>query len=339
MKRILLVVALLLLPTALFAQVADRDVLLTGSGVLYSIESVSAGDVDPTQQAAQYLALTIQNGNTITRTVVPESLLPGTHSRPALAWDADSETLFVFWQKQPNAMSSELLFASYHDRQWQPATSIDDAPFHYRLNLRIGTSRRVAQLQKDGTYVDVPALIVHAVWWEESPQGSVARYALLTIEKGAVASIEMHNLPELTADDTTSYNTPSDFNADILKHPAIVNTASPDSVDVIFGDTTTMAFHRITLRPVADVRIRIPVGRGGGHFPPPTSFSASWTGRIGTITSPRDSERVALYNVGKSAISYIVFADGKWSDVKSVPTSDRLSADAAVNALSRMLDQ
>jgi hypothetical protein len=341
MKRLLLAAVLVLLPVALFAQTADRDVLLAGNGTLYIIESVQADDVDLSTMSSQYLSLTIQNGDHVTRTVVPESMLPGTHSRPALAYDAGTDSLFVFWQKQPNAMSSELLFASYHNGQWQPATSIDDAPFHYRFNLRIGTSRRVSQLQKDGTYADVPALLVHAVWWEESPaKGEVARYALLTIENGTVTSIDLHDLNEFTAGDTASYNVSSDFNADILKHPAIIDTPSADSVDVIFGDTTTNAFHRVTLKPVADSRIRIPVGRDGGHhLPGPASFTASWPGRIGTISSGRDNDHIALYNVGRSSISYIVYAGGKWSDVKTVPTSDRLSADGAVAVLTRMLDQ
>ena len=341
MKRFLLAVALVLLPVALFAQTADRDVLLASNGTLYMIESVQADDVDLSTMSSQYLSLTIQNGDHVTRTVVPESMLPGTHTRPALAYDADTDSLFVFWQKQPNAMSSELLFASYHDGQWQPATSIDDAPFHYRFNLRIDTSRRVSQLQKDGTYADVPALLVHAVWWEESPgKGELARYALLTVENGAVTSIDLHDLNEFTAGDTASYNVGSNFNADILKHPAIVDTASPDSVDVVFGDTTTNAFHRVTLKPVAEVRIRIPVGRDGGHhLPAPGSFAASWSGHVGTISSGHDTDHIALYNVGKSSISYIVYADGKWSDVKTVPTSDRLSPDAAVAVLTRMINQ
>ena len=42
MKRLLLILALVLAPAALFAQVADRDVLLTPDGTLYTIESKSA---------------------------------------------------------------------------------------------------------------------------------------------------------------------------------------------------------------------------------------------------------------------------------------------------------
>ena len=39
MKRLLLILALVLAPAALFAQVVDRDVLLTPDGTLYTIES------------------------------------------------------------------------------------------------------------------------------------------------------------------------------------------------------------------------------------------------------------------------------------------------------------
>jgi len=176
MKRLLLILALALLPAALFAQPADRDVLVATDGTLYTIESRSAADSD-----IRSLHLTIAHGNTSTETIVPDTLT-GTNWRPTLTYDSESKTVFVFWICAPNAMSSKLLFASYRDGKWSPTVSFGDQSFHSRDNLRIAITRHVSTLQADGTtYADAPALLVHAVWWETANGVEKARYALFTI--------------------------------------------------------------------------------------------------------------------------------------------------------------
>src|SRR5205807_10540713 len=146
MKRLLLILALVLAPAALFAQVADRDVLLTPDGTLYTIESKSAVEGDSNRS----LQLTIAQGNKSTvTTTIPESLT-GTNWRPALTYESDSKAVFVFWIGQVNGMSSRLLFTSYRDGKWSPAVSIDDQQYTYRYNLRIAITRHVSTLQPDG---------------------------------------------------------------------------------------------------------------------------------------------------------------------------------------------
>jgi hypothetical protein len=339
MKRLLIAFALVLLPAALFAQVADRDMLLTQEGTLYTIES-QANDGSMPADVNQFLRLTIQRGNEMTSTVVPESLTAGFHWRPALAFDSESKTLFVFWLKMPNGMSSELLLTSYANGKWQKAVSIDNQPYHLRYNLRIGITRRVAQLQRDGSLSDIPALLVHAVWWEESGAGETARYALLTIDKGTVTDVELHDLTEFAAVGDSIYNAPANFNPEILKHPAIIEGPTANAVDVIFGDTNTNTVNRVTLRPIADSRIHIPVGRkpgeGGGRIPAPLSFEANWSGRISTIVG-RDG-KLLFYNTTRETVSYIVYSNGVWSSIRSLPINDRLSPDAAATALGRMIN-
>src|SRR5437763_894935 len=108
MKRLLLILALILAPAALFGQIADRDVLLTPDGTLYTIESKAEIEGDSNRA----LQLTIVHGNKSIITTIPETLT-GTNWRPALTYDAESKTVFVFWIGQMNGMSSKLLFASY----------------------------------------------------------------------------------------------------------------------------------------------------------------------------------------------------------------------------------
>ncbi|HYU25885.1 MAG TPA: hypothetical protein VEO74_11820 [Thermoanaerobaculia bacterium] len=329
MKRLLLILALVLAPAALFAQVADSDVLLAPDGTLYTIESKAAIEGDSNRS----LQLTITQGNKSTVTTIPESLT-GTNWRPALTYESDSKAVFVFWIGQVNGMSSKLLFASYLDGKWSPAVSIDDQPYTYRYNLRIAITRHVSTLQPDGSWADAPALLVHAVWWEDAGGNrEKARYALFTIENSRVTNYEIHDLLSLAQIPDMAYAVDEKFNSEILRHPAILE--GTNSVDVIFGDIDRMSMNRITLKPIADGRVHVPVGSRGGHpFQPPHAFSAAWTGRISTIGSGPD---LIMYNTTREATSYVMYSNGKWSDVRMLQLSENFSADAAAVALYRML--
>ena len=329
MKRLLILFGLALVPTALLAQ-ADRDILLTPGGTLYTAETVLApNDSDMRRQ----VTLTIQQGDKSSRTVMPDSLTSGMQAAPALAYDAESGTLFVFWLRMPNVMSSELLLTAYRDGVWDKSISIDNKPFDIRSSLRIAVKRKVAQSQGDGTYTDMPALVVHAAWWEQTGDGESARYALVSINKGNVSSIELHDLTEFMSPDAAAFQVDPEFNRELLKHPAIVDNSAADSVDVVFGDLHTNSFNRVTLRPVADGRIHIPIGIGGGHFGAPHAFSADWNGRISTISS---GSNLILYNATKDSVTYLLYSNGVWSPIKTLPLTDKLTAEGAVSALTRM---
>jgi hypothetical protein len=327
MKRLLLIVALALLPSALFAQMADRDVLLTPDGTLYTIESVTNGD------ANRYIALTTVQDGKSSVSVIPETKATGANWRPALAYDAESKTLFAFWIYTSNGISSEMMFTSYRDGKWQPAVVFDERAYNLCTNLRIAVTRKVSTKQPDGTFADAPALLVHAVWWELIGTTEHARYALLTLENSRVKSSEVHDLSEFEIIPVMPFIVNENFNPEILRHPAIL--AGTNSVDILFGDTERVSMNRVTLKPIADSRIHIPVGhKGGSPFAPPQSFSAGWTGRISTISS---GDNLIMYNISKDAAGYVMFSNGKWSDVHTLPLSDTFTGDAAASAISRML--
>jgi hypothetical protein len=338
MKRLLVSFALALFATAAFAQAADRDLLVTPDGTVYTVETKTP-PADGTSDAAPSLLLTIQNGSNVSQVNVPDSQLSfgGT-----LAYDSDSRTLFVLWIYMPNAMSSELFLASYRDGKWTPAVSVDDEGYRYRYNLRLGITRHVSQLQADGSYADAPALLLHAVWWEESGNGQEARYAVLAMEKGAVSSVDVHSLEEFVAPGTDINNAVApNFNPEILRHPAIVSSPMQSTVDVVFGDTKTNTIHAVTLHPIADARVHIPIGIGGGGpgKPPmslaaPPSFSAPWKGQISVIER---GDRLAFANASDTALNYLTYANGTWSDVKSIAIDNKFSAEAALAALDKMV--
>lgn len=344
MKRLVLALAISLVSAAAFAQIADRDVLVTPEGTVYTVEqqtpSESAGVA-----ATSILQLSIQNGSSETQHVlVPESLTAGFHSDGVLAYDASSKTLFLLWTHMPNGMSSELLLASYRDGKWQPAVSIDNRGNSARRNLRLGITRRVSHLQADGTYADAPALILHALWWDDNARGEEARYAMLPIENGALSqdSVEIHSLSEFVEGDGSVNVVDKNFNPEILRHPAVVSSAMQDSVDVVFGDTQTKTIHKVTLHPIAEVRIHIPVGVHGGapgggkpfNLIAPASFSADWKGRVTVIER---GDRLVFANANDKALSYITYADGAWTEVKSIALSSKLSVETALAAVDKMV--
>jgi hypothetical protein len=341
MKRLLVSFAFVLTAAAAFGQAADRDVVVTPDGTVYTVEAQTP-PADSSMVAMQTLALTIQNGTNVSHLYVPDSMTSGYHFGGALAYDSDSNTLFVLWIHSDDGYSTELLLTSFHGGKWESAVSIDNEPYRRRSNLRLGITRRVSQLQTDGTYADVPALLLHAVWWEESGKSEAARYALLTTEKGALSSIEIHSLEEFIAPADEAYNAVDPtFNKEILRHPAIVSPPMQSSVDVVFGDTKSNSIHSVTLHPIADARVHIPVGIGGGNGGPkprslaaPPTFSADWKGPITIIER---ADRLVFANAGETSLSYITYANGAWTSVKSIAIDARFPAEAALAAIDKML--
>src|SRR5205085_10616130 len=189
----------------------------TADGTLYTIESEYAENFPAMHvSASQFLVLTAQKGAQITKTVVPDSTTEGLHRRPALAYDSESDPLFVFWLRTPNAMSSELLVASYQAGKWRGATSIDDKPMTFRYNLRIAVTRRVSQTQRDGSLLDVPMVVVHAVWWEITGNGETAHYAMLPVDHGRIILTEpaeqLHELNDFVSPADAQAAVPPAFN-------------------------------------------------------------------------------------------------------------------------------
>jgi len=343
MKRLLVTLAVSLFSASAFAQVADRDVLVTPEGTVYTVEQQTPSD-SAGVAATSILELSIQSGSSEAQHVlVPDSLSRGFHSDGTLAYDASSKTLFVLWTHMPNGGCSELLLASYREGKWQPAVSIDYRGNSSRRNLRLGITRRVSQLQKDGTYADAPALILHALWWDSNGRGEEARYAMLPIDNGSLAqdSVEIHSLEEFVGDDDTVNTVDAKFNSEILQHPAIVSSPMQSSIDVVFGDTEKKSIHKVTLQPIAEVRIHIPVGIGGGHgggkplnLIAPASFTADWKGPITVIER---GDRLVFANATGKALNYLTYSDGTWSDVKSITLSSKLTVETALAAVDKMV--
>jgi hypothetical protein len=342
-KRILLTLALVVLPSIAMADTADRDILLTSDGTLFTIESVFTDGLNLKTNSSQVLALTVRDEKSTSTTYVPETLLGGSHGSPALAYDAVSKSLFIFWERGiNNRMSSDLVFCSYQNGKWSEATSIDSANYHWSHNIRIGVSRKAELIGEDGKRTSVAQLTVHAAWWEDrGGRMEWARYAMLTIEDGIVSDIQIRDLSAFV-DVSRDLPRASDANGsnEILRHPALFESSSHDTVNVVFGDLDTNNMHQITIRPTIDIshmasegRIHIPVGVHDSGLGGPR-FRTEANAKIGAISG--GSGKLVFFSYGKDSVSYVSYSDGTWSPERSLAVNEKVTADAAVEVLRKM---
>jgi hypothetical protein len=336
--RALLIFAALLFPLLALADTSDRDVLLTSGGTMYAIESVSADSVANLKtDSSTVLTLTVQNGNDSKTIPVPATLGGGWHISPALAYDSDSDTLFVFWEGlRNNGLASDLLFVSYHDGAWGTPNAIDTLDWNLRRNLRIAITRKVQDTGSDGNPVMVPEIHVHAVWWEEKyGYREWARYAMLNIDKGNVTSKTIVDLSDFTnAHDPA---VPNHDNIELLRHPVVIESAAHETVDVIWGDVDAQKMHRTTIGVIIQGRLRVPIGRGDHNLPTPTATTnaaANVDTSVSAFAPAGDS--VVFYYAADQSMYYSLLKDGKWT-AKSVALSGKINRDVATEAIRRMV--
>jgi hypothetical protein len=339
MKRLACAFILLLLPAIAFAQSQDRDDLLTQDGTLYTIESAASYEYPKANATStRLLALTIQRQNQQPSTVfVPESLQTGSNTSPALAYDSDSDTLFIFWERGlNNHITSNLLFTSLQNGKWSAATSIESADFHWCHNLRIGVTRKMQQ-DVDGVKTMVPGLNVHAVWWDYNPHGESARYAMLSIDKGVVdPDIQKRDLSQFfTARDLMPAAT-FDPSADdeVLRHPQLFESPEHDSVDVIFGDIASATFRQVTLRTQSDGRLRVPLGVRGGTVGTPR-LKADPNAKVSSVGIPG---KMALYTVDGEVVRYVMLSGDNWSPARTISLTSKVPESSAVDVIRRMVN-
>ncbi len=331
-KRIVVVLALCLAATVAVADPRDRDVLLTSDGTLYTVE-IANNEEATNSESSWYLILTTQNGANRKSAPVPGSLAGGAHSNPALGYDAESDTLFLFWQQAENGgLSSRLLFASYQKDKWSDATTLDSVDWDLRRNLRIAVTRFIEAGDAAGKRILVPQLTVHAVWWQETGMGEWARYAMLTIDRGRVVDIQLRSLPEYAglAINRAPLRTMSPH--EVLRHPAIAATPTRDAVDIVFGHTQTDSLHRVRLKPTSDGRLRIPIGIRDEQVGRPSLDPG-----VNSINAVIDGDRIAFYTTAKEALSFVLYKNGGWSNPRNLALGEKVTPDAAVTALRKMV--
>ncbi|HEX2123115.1 MAG TPA: hypothetical protein VHL59_15890, partial [Thermoanaerobaculia bacterium] len=329
--------ALLFAATVAFAQ-PNGDVLLTDDGTFFAADIEWAHEhPEVTTASATYIVLTIREPEAAPRRViVPATLGHGSNSNPTLAYDNESGMLFVFWQFNRNAMSSELRFVSLdRNGNWSVPAVFESAVYHLRRNLRIALTRKAYDEAKDGTTTLVPEINVHATWWEENGAGEKAGYAMITIKNGE-AGVQVFDPATFVSEKSERHEVGPDFNIEALRHPTLFESAGGDTVDLLFGDPETNGFHRVTIKPIGNARVRIPVGvQDKDIAPPPDWAMTEMSGRIEAISPHRD--RLVFYVENEGALHYVVYRDGTWSAARSVALSDGITRETAVSAMRRLV--
>jgi len=337
MIKRLVILLVALVPLAAFGAAVDRDIVLTDDGTLYTVESTYANDVPGLHAASErVLTLTVQRGANTSTSVIPATVSGGWHVYPALAYDSQSKTLFVFWEAAHNNFtSSDLFVCAYQNGTWDKATSLDSTQWAVRQNFHIAITRSTEQLNADGTSTQLPEINVHAVWWEDNGAAEWARYAMITVEKGAVTEIHVQDLSDF-ATAAANAQPRGDVSRELLRHPAVVETRNHDSVDVLFGDMNALSIRRTNIHStIQGGRLRVPVGRAGSMIPGPGANVLS-TGPVETIVS---GDNVAFYYDGQkpNTIDYLMYTAGMWSPVRTLALSDKLTHDSAVGALQKLI--
>jgi hypothetical protein len=350
MRRLLLGIAFLLLPLAAVAQ--PQEALLTPGGTLFTLDEQAASEFpDLELESSRVLVLRSRQGAEASMEIVPATAQRGRHTSPALAYERDSQMLFVFWIRHSGIMFNELVFAS-RDREgvWSNPTTFGD-PFDFRENLRIAVTRRISATDEEGSAITLSGVTVHATWWEfDSVTGTEgARYAMLTLDNGIVASVEYLDLAALVSNgletdedlDLARFfadSTTSPEEREVLRQPLLFASPKQDSMLVVFGDYATHKINQVRIHPtkppVSDGRLRVPIGRSeGGSGAPKLDVAAN--GRIDGIYG--DTDRIALYTRDGNTLRYVVLRDGEWSDPKPIVLDEKVTSGAAIDALRRLL--
>ena len=335
-RRIAIAIALLAIASSALA-VGRTEVLITPEGTVHSIDTTI---VDETTIPIQTeITLYTQKGSEFTTVAVPGSSDGSLNVLPSIAWDDESETLFVFWLSIHSLASSELNVAWVHDGVWSEVSTIEGGHFHYRSNLHVETTHLVTTVHEDGTRTTKPGLRLHAVWWDEDGRTSAARYALLTIEDGSLGSIEIATLPDLLPESSDYFETPS-ANPYQFQHPTLHRNPSGDGVSIVFSNLDRNTMEIVDVLPMADGVLTIPDGiraRPGSRRLPVFETAESYVSQR-VILSEQSRDRVLAYVVDGPTIRFSQWDGSAWAAEQMVVLSERVDVDAAIAALDRLID-
>lgn len=311
--------ASLMIAAALAMPALGATSLLTENGVRYAIE--------PNPETPQ-VEIARAEGPQRARLVVPSTQDVATEFDAQIAWDSATDSLFVVWSRE-GAAGSEIRYARVNEQgQWSSPRLIAAGSGAYR-GLQFVLTHPAGD---DGV------TLLHAGWWSLNGASSHAEYALLAFENGRFLSGTVQDLEALAAVRYDVEASEYEETGNPL-HPALALERNGDSVDVIFGSTTSTAVTRfnVSARKVApNVRIWKPVGRTGGR-----------TQRAHLTSTDPDAPvyglirkgNVALYTIAEDFRFVVLRNDGTWSPVREVRIDDDNTADDLLRELQRTVEE
>ena len=333
MKKLILLLALLCLPLVASAQ--QGDALLTPDGTMYTINYERAKEHPDVETDSQiYLMLTMRRGDEVTKEIVPATRdLKGSHSNPAIAYDAQSGMLFAFWINNPSMVANQLMFASRAaDGTWTDPVSFG-VYYNTRHNLRIAVTRKF----EDETGNLRNGLVVHLAWWQFNFETNrhEAQYMLLSVARNGGVEMMPVDLNQFIPKGLEPAIGATD--SEVLRQPMLFTSAKQDSVLVVYGDLESATLHnvRITPKVAADGRLRVPGGKREVVSKSPTLETG--VTRIEGVYG--DNDRLAFYAETAGKLNYVLLKDGEWSTQRTISLDDQLSQRAVIDALRRLVSE
>lgn len=349
MKRILLTLALVLVAFGAQAQLRVSDVLLTDDGTLFTIDRVTTADLELETgvtldtTSTSVLRLRVQHADTTETIIVPGSLNGGSHIEPTLAWDDADRRLYIFWQRMPGIGSSELLFASYKDGEWSGVETFDTGSWRTRFNLKVTLTRWAESVNDDGTVTTHPALIAHAIWWEQWGNHESARYAMLELEHGEVRNgVQVYDLAEFQTRFGAPYELPENYDKSVFRTPFIFDMPDADSVDVLFANWYTNHYQLVNIRPVTDDKegvLHIPIGVTIDEFAPTPIHIPDSNAALKAIRPNTATGTIVLYSHSGDGVEYAELRRGRWMSAGEIKLNETTTFETAIEALRKRAAQ
>ncbi|HVE71835.1 MAG TPA: hypothetical protein VNI54_10735 [Thermoanaerobaculia bacterium] len=312
--------ASLLIGAALALPALGATSLLTPNGVRYAIEP---------KPGTPQVELARAEGQKRARLVVPSTQDPWMESGAQLAYDTAANTLFVIWSRE-GATGAEIRYAMLNERgEWSTPRLISAGSDAY-LGLQFVLTHPAG---------DEGITLLHAAWWSIEGTRTTAEYALFAFENGKFISGEVNDLETLAS---VKYDVVAGEFEDTGTplHPALAIERNGDTVDVVFGSTTSTAVTRFNVmaRKIApNVRIWKPVGRTGGGRTERANLTS--TDPTVPVSGFIRKGNVALYTVGEDFRFVILKKDGSWSPIREVRIDDDNTADDLLRELQQQLEE
>ncbi|MBI2214280.1 MAG: hypothetical protein HYU52_11595 [Acidobacteria bacterium] len=348
MKRIALALAFVLVAFGAQAQLRVSDVLLTDDGTLFTIERVTKSDLEAESGApvettsSSVLRLRVQREESLETILVPGSLNGGSHIEPTLAWDSNDNRLYVFWQRMPGIGSSELLFASFKDGNWTAVEAFDGGNWRTRFNLKVTITRFAEHRLEDGTVESRPALIAHAIWWEQWGEHEAARYAMLELEQGSVRRVQIRDLAEFHDRYSPPTELPAGYDKSVFRTPFLFDMPDGDSIEVLFANWYTNRYQLVNIRPVTDEKegvLTIPTGVTRGEFDPSPIKVPDTNAALKAIRPNVISGTITIYAHNGETVNYAELCRGRWATSGSLKINGATTLETALEALRKRASQ
>jgi len=292
---------------------ADTQTVLTSTSTAWSVDDTAKGKV---------LELTRRTGEDRETVVVPGTYDEAMESQARLLWDNKTKTLFVIWNRVSETTDEIMLSRLDDNGQWSEA-----------IVVASGDSR--AGLQAALTRSDNTTL-VHLAWWSLGAE-TIAKYALVAFESGLHVSTDVSDLDDLfVTAKSVSDAKPQPEDTGAALHPPLAMSRSGEGVEIVYGNRDSTGVTRIQLDPsriANEARLWRPVGKVGGR-----------TGRTGLVAATMapvqafvSKGRIVLYTPDDK-FRYVVYENGKWSQVQMIKVDEKLTKEQLRHELIRQLD-